>query len=470
MSKIIKLLAGISIVLILFLGYLVKEKDLLSKLEKEQTPSPKSPTIEERKIPQEVHYTYEERMERGDYYSNNAFLSLAVNEYTKASQIHPNEAEPYFKLGKSQMLLDNYEKSQTNLEKAIEIHPENPEYLVYLGKNYIKQTNFEKAKATFQQTDSSNPEILYYLALSDLLTNDNTSAETKLKKVLETTEDVKLKEKTANLLNSYEEYSLFKGGKEIHLRTLLAKSLNQVEEYEISLAILKDILNQKVDYRDAWILSGYAYLNLEKYDFALDSFRNAYDLDSEKPETQYFLGLTYFELGQTEDALTYLNIALKNGFEPQIQVKQKLGDIYLAKKDYEQAVEMLEAVLELNNGDVNTFIRPVWIYLDFLNDPDKALELAQKAYKLHPESAMTFNLLAWSHLGKDEFLKAEEYLKKATTIDPNLQAAWYNLGRVYEGLEDKEKALENYQKAYEMGKDSSIGNIAAKAYNELYSE
>ena len=469
MSKLIKILAVISVLLILVLGYLVKEKDLLAKFFPKQTPV-ENVASEKKTNPQEVYYTYEERIERGDYYAQNAFLSLAVNEYTKASQIHPELAQPYYKLGKNQTLLNNFDKAQINLEKALEIEPDNEEFLIYLGKNYIKQTNFEKAKSLFQQRTSQNPEITYYLALLDLLTNDNTSAQNKFKQISNSTEDPKLKEKTANLLNSYDEYSLFKGGKEIHLRTLLAKSLNQVEEYEISLAILKEILNEKTDYRDAWILTGYAYLNLEKYDFALDSFRNAYDLDSEKPETQYFLGLTYFELNQIEDALTYLNIALKNGFEPQIQVKQKLGDIYLAKKDYEQAVEMFEEVLKLNNESVSTFIRPVWIYLDFLNAPEKALEIAQKAYQEHPDSAMTFNLLAWSHLGKEEYLKAEEYLQKATSIDPNLQAAWYNLGRVYEGLDEKDKALQNYQKAYEMGKDTSIGNIAAKAYNELYSE
>ncbi len=469
MSKIIKILLGIFIILVLVLGYLILNTDFLTNLQNTKTEET-LPPLAEKDPPKEVYYTYEERMERGYYYANNAFLSLAINEFTKASQIHPEFAEPYFELGKNHIFLKNFEKAQLNIEKALEIQPQNEEFLIYLAKNHIKQSEFEKAKALFLENNSVNPEINYYLALFDLLANDNESAKNKFKQVSDSTDDAKLKEKTANLLNSYDEFSLFKGGKAIHLRTLLAKSLNQVEEYEISLAILKEILKEKNDYRDAWILAGYAYLSLESYEFALDSFRKAYDLDSEKPETQYFLGLTYLEIGQTEDALTYLNIALKNGFEPQIQIKQKLGDLYLAKKDYNKAVQMLEEVLQLNDQNVNTFIRPIWIYLDFLNDPDKALELSQKAYKAHPNNAMAFNLLAWSHLGKNEYLKAEEYLQKATSLDPNLQAAWYNLGRVYEGLAQKEKALEHYQKAYEMGKDSPIGNIAAKAYNELYSE
>lgn len=469
MSKIVKILLGISLFLLAILIYFITKNDFFGMRAETQSGTTATDGTTQT-AEKEIYYTYEERIERGDYYANNAFLSLAINEYTKASQIHPELAEPYFKLGKNQTLLKNFDQAQLNLEKALGIEPDNQEFLIYLGKNYVKQSAFEKAKETFLRSNATNPEASYYLALFDLLAKDNSSAQNKLKQINVNGTEAKLKEKSANILNSYDEFALFKGGKEIHLRTLLAKSLNQVEEYEFALGILKDILTEKNDYRDAWILNGYAYLNLEKYEFALDSFRKAYDLDSEKPETQYFLGLTYAEMGQIEDALTYLNIALKNGFEPQVQVKQKLGEIYLNKKDYAQAVKMFEEILDLNNQDINTFVRPVWIYLDFLNDPEKALEIAQKAYKIHPQSAMTYNLLAWSHLGKHEYLKAEEYLKKALEIDPNLQAAWYNLGIAYAGLEQKDKALANYQKAYEMGKDSSIGNMAAQAYNELYSE
>lgn len=466
MSKIIKTLLALIILSAFTVLALLFYSDRLTPLL--DTPSP-SITETGETVLNEIIYTYDERIERGNYYANNAFLSLAVNEYTKASQIDPDQPEPYFQLGKSHILLGNFDKATLNLEKVLSLDATHSEANIYLIKNAIKQSNFDKAKAVLQTIQTENAETLYYKALLDLIDQNNEAAATKLNQITKT-DNAEIKEKAANLLNAYAEFELFKGGKEIHLKTLIAKSLNQVKEYEISLKLLKEILKEKTDYRDAWILTGYAYLNLEKYDFALDSFRKAYDLDSEKPETQYFLGITYFELNQIEDAITYLNIALKNGFEPQIQIKQKLGDIYLNKKDYNKAIEMYEALLELNSNDVNNFIRPIWIYLEFLNEPDKALELSQKAYKLFPKSAMTYNLIAWSHLGKKEYIKAEENLLTALGIDPNLQAAWYNLGLTYEGMEEKEKALEHYQKAYELGKDSSIGNLAAQAYNNLYNK
>ena len=134
--------------------------------------SNKENQIDTNKQKQTVFFTYEERMERGDYYSKNAFLSLAINEYTKANQIHPELAEPYFKLGQNHFFLGNYDKTKINLEKALEIEQDNQTILVYLIKNYLKQSSFEKVKSIITQADQNNNEILYYSALIDLLENN----------------------------------------------------------------------------------------------------------------------------------------------------------------------------------------------------------------------------------------------------------------------------------------------------------
>ena len=42
------------------------------------------------------------------------------------------------------------------------------------------------------------------------------------------------------------------------------------------------------------------------------------------------------ELGKYNDAITYLEVALKNGFEPRIQIMQKLANIYLKQEDLVQ--------------------------------------------------------------------------------------------------------------------------------------
>ena len=108
----------------------------------------------------------------------------------------------------------------------------------------------------------------------------------------------------------------------------MAKVYNEVEEFYLAKAISGSGVTEKDDYRDLWILFGYSCLKIEDLKCSLDSFTRAQDLDPEKAETLYFLGLTYFELDRLDDAMNSLELALENGFEPAIQVKQKLAEIY----------------------------------------------------------------------------------------------------------------------------------------------
>jgi tetratricopeptide (TPR) repeat protein len=212
---------------------------------------------------------------------------------------------------------------------------------------------------------------------------------------------------------------------------------------------------------------GFSYLNLNKYYFAQTAFEKAYDLDTQWPITQYFLGLTHMELGNLKDAALFLDYANQNGFEPQILVKRKLADLYLENKDYAKAVALYEEILNINNQDIGSFVRPIWLYLDFLNEPAKALGLAEKAVAAFPNDAMSYNLLGWSQTGAKKLDEAEKNLKKATELNPDFAAAFYNLGKLYMTQERKTEALDAFKKAYELDQTGSIGSLAAQRYNEL---
>ena len=96
-------------------------------------------------------------------------------------------------------------------------------------------------------------------------------------------------------------------------------------------------------------------------------------------------------------------------------------------------------------------------------------KLAKIAHTTFPDNPLTYNLLGWSYLGLKNYTEAEKQLTKAIELDPNMAAAHYNLGNLYLEKEDNEKALNMYQKAYELDQNGSIGNLAAKKYNELLS-
>ncbi len=450
-------------------------KDLWVTLVTEKNKSPEVPATQQPAVtitetPEEQNLSYDERIAKGDYYSERGFLTFAANEYVKAANLEPSRVEPYTKLLKTNFELGDYDKAKINADTILKTEPNNPETQFMLALVYIKQSEFESARSILEKmqlSEKPDPKVTYYMALLSIIFDDTDTAQKLLKQAKAAGVDPELTKKIDIFLDSYTEFDFAKSAEPLYLSELLARSFNKTGEYEMAIYKLKKILKTRSDLRDSWILFGFAYLNLEKYYFAQSAFERAYQLDSEWPTTQYFLGLTYAELGNTKDAIIYLNYALSNNFEPQLVIFQKLADLYTQTGDYEKAVMAYEKVLELNKEDINSFVRPIWIYLDYLNQPEKALKVAEAAVATFPQSAMSYNLLGWSQVGLKKYTDAETNLKKALEIDPNLAAAHYNLANMYKEMGDKDSALKSYQKAYELDQNGSIGNLAAKAYNDL---
>ncbi len=437
------------------------------KFEKE-LPVSSIDTIEDEDAIVDTRLTYEERMKKGKYFLGKGFLNLALNEFTIASRLEKEKKEPIYKLAHIHFIIGNYDKSRLNLQKILEVEPDNIDAKVLLGKIYIKQNDFENAKSYFFAINEKSQIVLYYQALFDILYGQYNEAKNKFvaaKKLSST--DTKIAEYIDLYQASFTEYELYSDGQEIFLMTLFCKNFNETEEYELAIDLSRRVIKQKEDYRDVWIMLGYAYLNLEQYNFALNAFDKAYKLDPEKSETQYFLGLTYYELNNLDSAIAYLEVSIKNGFEPKIQALQKLAEIYMEEEDYDKSVKTYEKILKINDSDIESFIKPVWLYLEFLDKPKTALELAEKASIKHPDDARTYNLLGWAYIGNKDYDNAAVNLKKSIDMDKSLPEPYYNFGRLYEEQRQYEKALKFYKKAYELDSESSIGVMSAQKYNDI---
>ena len=277
---------------------------------------PKIPNITEKK-PEEVNLSYDERIEKGDYYYERGFLTFASNEYAKASNLETSRMKPYLKLTQTNFDLTDYGKARINAEQVLKLDPGNFEAQYFLVLISIKQSDFIQAEQLIEQllagglTDS---RLIYYKALLKIAFNQHEEGKRLLKQArINLAPEDELNEKIHKVLAGYEEFEFAKAAEELYLSELLARSFNQIEEYEIAIYKLKEILRTRSDLRDSWVLLGFSYLNLEKYLFALTSFEHAYEIDPEWPATQYFLGITYAEIPRNDDAIVYLNYALNNG-------------------------------------------------------------------------------------------------------------------------------------------------------------
>lgn len=461
-----------AIILALFLAGLFfwmqgnNPKDLLPTENSDQTlDSPATPDTPE---VTEVNLTYDEHIAKGDEYLKQSFLTLAGDEYAKAAALEPEQIIPYLKLTQVHLALRNYDKAEADTQAVLKKDPSNQEAQLNQIIIKIKLSDFNAAKNLLDaQSQTTNPEMLYYQGLIASLFNDQALAKQTLNAALQNGPSTSLTTKINRVLTSYQEFDATQAGEELYLNILLAKSFNENEEYEMAIQLLKEILKTRGDLRDGWILLGFSYLNLQNYPFALTALNKAYSIDPTWTTTQYFLGITNKELGNNKDAITYFTAALNGGFEPKVVIENHLADLYFETRNYQKAAEAYQAVLEVNKQDVNAFVRPIWLYLDYLNSPEKALQLAQSAAITFPNEAMSYNLLGWSYIGMGDYNNADANLKKAISLNPNLAAAYLNLGLLNEKWGKNDLALEYYQKAYNLDQKGSIGNTAATNYNNL---
>ncbi len=411
--------------------------------------------------------TFIQHMQKGDDYAKKNMSTLAINEYIAANQLDPENKETYLKIGR--LLLDekNFTKAQEIYQQLLMKDKDNQEANIYLVKTYIMLRNIEKAHELLGTLPDSQAKR-YYMGLLAAHFGQYDTAKTELNTAAAMTNgSPDLISRAKIVLSAFEEFGINQSSQTIYLKTLLAKSFNQVGEYTLSIPLLFNVVKEKKDYRDAWILLGYAYLNTDDKKNAIDALEEAKKLDKNKPETLFFLGLSYSANNQKDLAANNIEDAIAKGFEPKIQAQQKLAEIYLELKDYEKAAFLYNAVVALNDSDINYFIRPMWLYMEKVNQPEKALLLAKQAIAKHPDSGMAYNLVGWAELGLNDYEQAKAYLGKAIELDPSLAAAYLNLGKLYEKLTNADVAKEYYRTAFRLGEGSSVGNSAAELYNRL---
>lgn len=419
--------------------------------------------------PSTENLTFDEHIKKGDTLQSEGFTEFAIREYQAANQIDPQSPIPYLKIGDIHFNNSNFEKSKISFESAIKNAPTNIDAQIGLARSLLGLKEISQATEVINNLPAEDQRALYYQGLIAIIQNDHDLAKNKLQTAINTNTFEIITSKSQKFLDAYKEFDSFQSGADSHLKTLLSRAFTESEEYNLAITELFEVIKLKNDYRDAWILLGYSYLKIEQPREAVDALLEAEKIDSQKPETQFFLGLAYLGTEDLDLAATHLETALENGFEPKVQAEQKLAEIYLLQEEFAKAADKYETVISLNDSDVDYFVRPIWIYLEQINNPAKAYALAQKAVTNHPQEAMSYNLLGWVNLKRNNLEVAEDNIKTALKINPDFDAAHLNLGQIYEQQNEIQPAKDAYQKAYELGNGNSISEIASTRFKSLNS-
>jgi Tfp pilus assembly protein PilF len=166
---------------------------------------------------------------------------------------------------------------------------------------------------------------------------------------------------------------------------------------------------------------------------ALSALREAVSVDPRSPTYRDSLGLLYLQLGRPDLAIPEFETAVR--LDPQhADAVFHLGTAFAEQRQWEAAAAAYRRAIALPR----------------LTTPDLAYQ----------------NLgLALYHLKR--YGEAEEALRFALHLEPQLQAAHYSLGLVLAAGSRREEARAAFRRARELGIDSPFGRAAVKQLKEL---
>ncbi len=369
-------------------------------------------------------------LRQGEIFERRGEWRQAEDEYMQSAN-SGGGAPALRKLVRIQLQRREYEAAGDSIDKLRKETRDSDEVMLLSGLLQLRTGKVDAARATFSAKPET-PQGQYGLALVAMAGGDYTAAQDQLRLASQNS-DTTIRSYAATLLGAFKEFSLFAEGQDTHLSTLLGRALAQVGECESALTLVNAVTLKQDRYRDAWIVKGYCEFTTERLQEALASLERAYSIDPEKPETQYFLARTHAALGDPQNAVTFLQYAILNGFTPAKDARELLAQYALELGDTDLALEQYRAMAEETGSDFAATEKYVNLALQLPNRTNEGYQAAKNAQAKWPDEPGPLTLLGRAAAAMGVRDEAEKSFREALRIDPKFAKASEELNNLLSG-------------------------------------
>lgn len=374
---------------------------------------------------------------------NNNELDEAVEVNNLLIEIAPNESKYYVRLAEMYNNNNQPDKAADVYRKAEERFPDDPNIQLSLSEYYKRKGNTELYKKYLRKVvvNNSLDASTQLTVLGGFIVSAEDSADQAL--------GVELAKEVAE--NNPEDARAIAAYGD--MLGLTGKMMEAAEQYKKSVAV--DPANYVV-----WKNLLSVYLQEQKADSVIKYSDRALRIFPNQANLHYINGMAHSLKMEYKPALNALERAADMMPEENrgelAGIYASLADVYYNIKDYELSDEYFEKSLALV-PDNPTTLNNYSYYLSERNvELDKAEEMSRRSLELVPELATFMDTYGWIMYKKGNFKKAKEYIEKAIAKEDEAASAtlWDHLGDIYYQLKNKDKAIECWQKAKELGVDN----------------
>ncbi|MFN4244671.1 MAG: tetratricopeptide repeat protein [Brevinematia bacterium] len=213
---------------------------------------------------------------------------------------------------------------------------------------------------------------------------------------------------------------------------------------------MEEILSKKDQGQGVKVKEGILLFEKKKFKEALEIFMQLHKSNPYNYEYNYYLGLTYVNLGYFDLALNYLLYSSKDNKNYYISVHSNMicGYIYTLRKEYKLAENCFREVLKVNPESVTAMVALAYVF-EKTNRYDQSIVYLKKAMEIDPENPRVLNALAYVYAEKEINLsEAVRLSRKAISKKPDspeildtLAWVYYKKGEYIQALNEIKKAL-----------------------------
>jgi len=406
-----------------------------------------------------------------------------LGEYDNAAQLYerllfldPSNLSIKQALAEVYLINGNFEKAERILTDLLTDYPKDHTARVLYAQMFVKKNDWEKASEQFK----------------NILSDDSVDNETKIQIAVEyferSVKDSTVISLAKNLLHEIEEEV-----EDWRIPMYLGAIYETERDTQKAITYFSKVTKLAEWNIEAWVRLGGLYFDNGKYDEAINVMNRAHKIFPNEFTVNLLLGLSYLQSEKHDESIQYLNKA-KSLNPKDLTTLSSLGFAFGKLDRYEEAISVLEEAFRIDDSNLNVVSTLGMIY-DNAEEFNKCDKLYEHAFKIFPNNSLLLNnyayslaergirleealqmskkslevdslngsyldTLGWIYFQMGDYSLAEKYVKLSIEHGSASSEVLEHMGDIYFKLNNKEAAIDYWNKAHE--KDASNKKLEIK--------
>ena len=229
---------------------------------------------------------------------------------------------------------------------------------------------------------------------------------------------------------------------------------HQKKNYTEAKKLYKYLLRMNSGNFDALMLLGFLHAEIGETEEAISFLSKAAKINDQSEPLCFNLAIAYMSMGQHQSAERFFRRVLV--INPQnLKAIQELAAIESRKNNLDAAVRYYEKAIQISSVDADLY-NDLALVIKRQKDYLRAIDLFRKSLELNPKNASALNNLGNLFIETGELTQAQELFYAAINIHPNLVGSYIGLGSISEMRDSYVEAIDFYDTALDVDRKSIV--------------